>query len=116
MQSARPRGFWQTACQNPWHSGMQRKTLLVRWKAHPGPVMQAKDGAHEVRQRMVSKVRGHICHAQPLAWRQRHSLQETQSPSALQKHSRTGDRPHSSRVGCTPSVTIQSKVSPGSEW
>ena len=68
---------------------MRRLTLLARWKAHPGPVMQAKDGAHEVRQRMVSKVGGHIRHAQPLAWRQRHSLQERQSPSALQRHPRT---------------------------
>ena len=51
--------------------------------------MQAEDGAHEVRQRMVPKVRGHIRHAQPLARRQRHSLQETQSPSALQRHPRT---------------------------
>ena len=64
----------------------RRPTLLMGWKAHPGAVMQAKDGAHEVRQRMVPKVGGHIRHAQPLARRQRHSLQETQSPSALQNH------------------------------
>ena len=65
---------------------MWRPTLLVGSKAHPGPVMQAKDGAHEVRQRMVPKVGGHIRHAQPLARRQRHSLQETHRPSALQQY------------------------------
>lgn len=38
--------------------------------------MEAEDRAHEVRQGVVAKVRGHVSHAQALARHQLHSLQQ----------------------------------------
>ncbi len=43
--------------------------------------MEAKDRAHEVRQRVVAKVGRHICHAQALPRHQLHRLHQHQTVS-----------------------------------